>query len=81
MKKKFPKFKSNKELEKFLEQDLSDYLDKKNFRPVSFEFLPKDAKINMRFSQALLDAIKERADDLSISYQKYIRQVLEKAVL
>lgn len=41
MMKKVPKLKSDKEAEKLLEQDLTDYIDLKNFSQVRFEFLPK----------------------------------------
>ena len=52
MKKKIPNFKSDKEAEDFLDQDLTDYLDLKNFNKVSFEFLPKDKKVNLRLASS-----------------------------
>lgn len=45
MMKKVPEFKSDKEAEDFLEQDLTDYTDLKKFTKVNFEFLPKDKKL------------------------------------
>ena len=40
MNKKIPKLKSDKEAEEFLENDLTEYLDLKNFQKMHFEFLP-----------------------------------------
>lgn len=79
--KKSLKIKSDREAEQLLESDLSGFLSKKNFKKVSFEFMPKDKKVNLRFSESLLEAIKKEAKKLSIPYQKFIRQVLEKEVL
>lgn len=78
MKKSIPNFRSDKKAEKFLEQDLSDYLSKDNFHPVSFEFLPKDEKVNLRLSGMLLESIKKLAKKRSMPYQKLIRQILER---
>jgi len=36
--KRMPQFKTDEEIEKFLEQDLSDYLDPKYMVPLRFEF-------------------------------------------
>lgn len=41
-KKSIPHFKTDEEAEKFLDQDLSDYLHEGNFRPITFEFPPKN---------------------------------------
>ncbi len=81
MKKSFPKIRSDKHAEELLESDMSEFLSKKNFKKVSFEFLPKDKKVNLRFSDSLLVAIKKEAKKLSIPYQKFIRQILEREVL
>lgn len=77
MKKNVPRFKTNQEAERFLAQDLTDYLDLKNFTPVTFELLPKTRQVNLRFSEPLLSAVRERADEEGISYQKYIRRAVE----
>lgn len=81
MKKSIPNFKNDKEAEKFLEQDVSDYLHAGNFYPTSFEFLPKDEKVNLRLSGLLLDALKQKAENQSMPYQKLIRQILEREIL
>ena len=65
--------------EAFLEQDLSD-LDFSQFKPMRFEFEPKEKSINLRVSQGLLKAVQSRAKQQGIPYQRYIRQALERAV-
>ncbi len=80
MTKKVPEFKNDKDAETFLDQDLSEYIDPKNFKQVNFEFLPKTKKVNIRFSEALLNVVREKAKHEGISYQKFIRQAVEKFV-
>jgi predicted DNA binding CopG/RHH family protein len=48
--------------------------------PVRFEFGPKTERVNMRLSKDLLDTVKARAAKEGMSYQRYIRQALERAV-
>ena len=79
--KRIPQFKTDEEAEKFLEQDLSDYLDPAYMVPLRFEFKPKDAKVNLRLSKGLLQAIKTRAAAEGMSYQKFIRMTLEHSVV
>jgi predicted DNA binding CopG/RHH family protein len=81
MKKKLPIFQSDEEIESFMEQDISEYIHADIFRPAAFEFMPKDAKINMRIPLPLLETIKKTAQVQGISYQRYIRMTLEQAVL
>ncbi len=78
--KRIPQFKTDEEAEKFLEQDLSDYLDPKYMVPLHFEFKPKDTQVNLRLSKGLLTAIKSRAAAEGMSYQKFIRMTLERTV-
>jgi predicted DNA binding CopG/RHH family protein len=80
MKKKFPILKTDEEAEAFLQQDLSDYLHAGNFRPVSFEFQPKDKSINLRLPENLLKAVQSKAKREGIPYQRFIRLTLERAV-
>lgn len=80
MKKKVPKLKSDKKAEEFLDRDLTDYLDLKNFQRVSFEFQPKTKKISIRVSEDLLEAVKKKAKRQKISYQKYIRKAVEESL-
>ena len=80
MKKPIPAFDSDEAAEKFVEgADLADY-DLSGARPVSFEFDRKDARLNMRLPEALLSAVKQRADERGIPYQRLIREVLEQAI-
>lgn len=79
MKRKVPRFKSDEEAAAFLEQDLSD-LDFAQFKPYRFEFMPKPKPLNLRMSEDLLNAVRARAKQQGIPYQRYIRQPLEKAV-
>jgi predicted DNA binding CopG/RHH family protein len=74
--KRVPKFKSDAEAERFLEQDLSD-LDFSQFKPVHFEVAKKEAAMYLRMPSPLLDAIKLKAKGLGIPYARYVRMVLE----
>ena len=81
MNKRIPRFETDEEAEAFLERDdLSDYIDARYMRPVHFEFEKKEARVNMRVPRALLDAVKARAAERGIPYQRFIREVLERAV-
>lgn len=80
MKKKFPKFRNDAEAEEFVATaDLSEY-DFSDFQPVRFEFERKDAKINMRLPESLLEAVKASAAARGMPYQRFIREALERAV-
>jgi predicted DNA binding CopG/RHH family protein len=81
MSKNVPSFRSDEEAEAFLDQDLTEYLDLGKFQRVGFEFLPKTKSVNLRMPEPLLDAIKARAKQAGLSYQRYIRQVLERSVV
>jgi predicted DNA binding CopG/RHH family protein len=77
MKKKVPRLKTDREAEQFLDQDLTDYLNLKDCTPVTFELLPKTKQVNLRFSEPLLNAVRKRAEQEGISYQKFIRRAVE----
>lgn len=79
MKRKVPKFKTDMAAGRFLESDLSG-LDFSQFKPARFEFQPKTERVNMRLSKPLLDSVRKTATRQGISYQRFIRQVLERAV-
>ena len=80
MRKTIPTFKSDEEAERFVDTaDLSQY-DLSNAQPVKFEFQRKTARINMRLPDELLNAVKARADEKGMPYQRFIREALEKAV-
>src|ERR1700693_5289544 len=80
MSKKLPVFKTDKEAEDFLDQDLSDYISAENFAPFQFEFRPKQKSVNLRISEELLNAARAVAHRRGIPYQRYIRQTLEAAL-
>jgi predicted DNA binding CopG/RHH family protein len=80
MKRKLPRFKSDKEAEKFVEKaDLTEY-DLSAMRPIRFEFQPKSGRVNMRLPRQLLDAVRASAAKAGVPYQRFIRQALEDAV-
>ena len=80
MKKKLPRFKSDREAEKFVEKaDLTEY-DLSEMRPIHFEFQPKSERVNMRLPRLLLDAVRVSASRAGVPYQRFIRQALEDAV-
>ena len=76
---KVPVLKTDEEAEAFLMQDLSD-LDFSQFKPLHFEFEKKEAQVNMRVPQPLLDAVKDRAKARGIPYTRYIRMLMERDV-
>ena len=76
---KVPIMTTDAEAEAFLDQDLSD-LDFTQFKPFDFERHLKTARVNMRLPQRLLDAIKAKAAERGIPYQRLIREAIEKAV-
>ena len=74
-----PLMTTDAEAEAFLDQDLST-LDFTQFRPFTWETAAKDARINMRIPEPLLNAIKAKAAARGIPYQRLIRELLEAAV-
>jgi predicted DNA binding CopG/RHH family protein len=77
--KKVPVMKTDEEAEAFLMQDLSD-LDFSQFKRMHFEFEKKEAQVNMRVPESLLEAVKGRAKARGIPYTRYIRMLLEEDV-
>ena len=76
MKRKVPQMKSDREVESFIEQDLSD-LDFSQFKPYRFEFENKDARVNMRLPKRQLDAVKAEAKRRGVPYQRLMRELLQ----
>jgi predicted DNA binding CopG/RHH family protein len=74
-----PKLTTDAEAEAFLEQDLSN-LDFTQFKPIRFELREKDARVNMRLPQGLLDSLKARAKAEQIPYQRLMRDLLEQGL-
>ena len=75
--KKVPRLTTDEEAEAFLEHDLSD-LDLSQFKPVKFEFGKKDARLNMRLPEPLLEAVRKRADAKGVPFTRYIRELIER---
>jgi predicted DNA binding CopG/RHH family protein len=76
MKRKVPQMRTDKEVESFIEQDLSD-LDFSQFKPYRFEFENKDARVNMRLPKRQLDAVKAEAKRRGVPYQRLMRELLQ----
>ncbi|OYW49241.1 MAG: hypothetical protein B7Y36_12250 [Novosphingobium sp. 28-62-57] len=80
MNKPLPHLNTDDDAERFIDQaDLSQF-DLSAMTSHSFEFAPKAKQVNMRFPEALLDAVKQAAQAKGMSYQRFIRQTLEAAV-
>lgn len=47
---------------------------------IRFEFQPKNKTVTFRMSEKLLEAVKKHAQSRGITYQKYIRLVLERQI-
>ena len=80
MKKAIPTFKTDKEAEDFVATaDLTEYdLSAGHF--MRFEMKRKDKSVNLRLPEQLLEAVRRRARDAGIPYQRFIRMALERAV-
>jgi predicted DNA binding CopG/RHH family protein len=79
-KKKLPRLRSNRAAAEFVATaDLTRY-DLSGMVPVRFEFKPKTERINMRLSKDLLETVKKRAAKAGVSYQRFIRLALERAI-
>ena len=50
------------------------------FKPMRFEFEKKTKQINMRMPESLVDALKARAKERNIPYQRFIREAVENAL-
>ena len=72
-----PHLTTDDEAEAFLAQDLSG-LDFQQFKRVTWEAEPKSARINMRLPEALMNALKAKAAQRGIPYQRLIREALER---
>lgn len=78
--KPMPRLMSDEEAEDFVaNSDLTEY-DLSDFKPMRFEFVAKDARVNMRMPASLLAQVKARAAQAGMPYQRFIRQALEGAV-
>lgn len=74
-----PTLTTDDEAEAFLAKDLSG-LDFAQFKSVSWEAEPKTARINMRLPEPLMQALKAKAAQRGVPYQRLIREALESAI-
>jgi predicted DNA binding CopG/RHH family protein len=80
MKKVIPTFRTDKEAEDFVATaDLAEY-DLSGGQMMRFEMKRKDKSVNLRLPEELLEAVRRRARDAGIPYQRFIRMALERAV-
>lgn len=81
MKKKLvlPKFKNeDEEAEFWYKLDLTEYFEPGDFVPVRFPNLkPTTTPISIRLPNHMIDALKMRANRLSIPYQALIKQAID----
>lgn len=81
MKRKLPRFKTDREAEEFVAKaDLTEY-DLSQFERVQFEFERKTAQLNMRVPEALLEAVKKRSRARGIPYARFVREAMEQALM
>ncbi len=80
MKKKIPTFKSDRAAADFVDQaDLTQY-DLSGAQLTRFEIKPKNKSINLRLSEELYRAVRERAARAGLPYQRFIRLALEQVI-
>jgi predicted DNA binding CopG/RHH family protein len=80
MKRKIPAFKTDRAAADFVDKaDLTRY-DLSGAQWTRFEIKPKDKSINLRLSEELYSAVRERAARAGVPYQRFIRLTLEQAI-
>ena len=72
--------KKNKVLADPLNKDLSSLFSSGGWKKIKFELKPKNKSITIRISEEMLEAIKEKANDEGLDYQKWIRSSIENAL-
>jgi predicted DNA binding CopG/RHH family protein len=80
MKKKIPTFKSDRAAAAFVDRAALSRYDLSGAQLVRFEIKRKDKSINLRLSEELYDAVRERASRAGLPYQRFIRLTLEQAL-
>ena len=63
-----------------LKKDLTSLFYKREWQKVRFELKPKNKSITLRLSEEMLEAIKSRATNEGLDYQKWIRSSIEEAL-
>ena len=78
--KPIPVFETDADAERFVDEaDLTEY-DLSGFKPMRFEFEKKDAQLNMRVPETLLEAVKTKARQRGIPFTRYIRLLMEQDI-
>jgi predicted DNA binding CopG/RHH family protein len=78
--KTIPTFPTDAEAERFVDSaDLTEY-DLSDFKPIRFEFEKKDAQLNMRVPESVLEAVKTKAKQHGIPFTRYIRMLMEQDI-
>lgn len=78
--KPWPSLPTDEAAEKFVAQaDLSEF-DWSLAEPVTHEFAPKSARVNMRMPQSQLAEIKAEAARRGIKYQRFMRELLDRGM-
>jgi predicted DNA binding CopG/RHH family protein len=72
--------KKNNVLADPLDKDLSSLFSSSGWKKIKFELKPKNKSITIRISEEMLEAIKEKANDEGLDYQKWIRSSIEDAL-
>ena len=78
-----PQFESEDEEREFWANiDLSEYIEPANLERVSFPNLkPTTRPVSIRFPEYVIDAVKERANELGVPYQALIKEAVANAFL
>ncbi len=63
-----------------LASDLTSLLRSSGWKKIKFELMPKNKSITLRLSEELLEAIKLKAEEEGLDYQKWIRASIEDAL-
>lgn len=78
--KPLPTFHTDREAEDFVDTaDLSEY-DLSGGRFMRFELRRKDKQINIRMPEDMLNAVKAKAKELDVPYQRFIREAIAQAL-
>jgi predicted DNA binding CopG/RHH family protein len=68
---KLPKMKSDRQAARFVaDADLTRH-DLSSMKPLRFEFARKEARVNMRLPNELLEAVKAAAERKGVPYQRF----------
>jgi predicted DNA binding CopG/RHH family protein len=79
-KRAFPRFDTDADAERFVDEaDLTQY-DFSGFRPLSHELERKSQQVNLRMPVRLVERLKAEAARRDIPYQRLIREAVEKAL-